>query len=471
MKNILVIADGLPAKHFVDRISGTKRDSNHYTIVIAGELEEPEYTQSYIKYHRFDPTSRSKIKDLMFRVDFDSVFIILDDLEESIETYTNIRIVNEKIKIFMLDYWDVFDDNEDEYLYPLNINLQISNRLYDQLPDVPRVAQNVGLASGEIMEVYVPSGSPFAHRHVGSISQVKWSIAAIFRQGKLILPKPHEMIRAEDTLLLIGQPKMLSTIYRRISKQSLKIPEPFGRNFYLLLDLSRDDINAISQIQEAIYLLDEIDNRELIIRVLNPSGFEVLDEIRAFAKENINVLVEYESHDIASIMLSDLQLYNIGMVMTTLETLSCDDVRAEIYSRNKLLYIFGDVPLYNIHKSIILVTDEEQMESISSTSIYISKDLGLDMCLCSFDPEGEHEEKKNIIMHYEAISEATQYPIEIIKKNTNPIREMSLMNNILQIAPMSKNLKTSSVMSRFSTDISDYILRDSSYPKILIPIS
>jgi len=85
MKNILVIADGLPAKHFVDRISGTKRDSNHYTIVIAGELEEPEYTQSYIKYHRFDPTSRSKIKDLMFRVDFDSVFIILDDLEESIE--------------------------------------------------------------------------------------------------------------------------------------------------------------------------------------------------------------------------------------------------------------------------------------------------------------------------------------------------------------------------------------------------
>ena len=377
MKQILIVADGLSAKHFIDRISSAKRDSNNYSIVLAGDLQDPEHVQNNIKYYRFDPTSRSKIRDIMFRVKFDSAFVILNDAVESMETYSNIRAANEKIKIFMLDHWDIFEDNEDEYLYPLNVSAQSSNRLYDQLPDMPRVAQNVGLDSGEIMEVYVPSGSPFAHRHVGSISQVKWSIAAIFRQGKLILPKPHEMIRAEDRLLLIGQPKMLTTIYRRISNQSLKIPEPFGKNIYLLIDLNSDDINAVSQIQEAVYLLDEIDDRELIIRVLNPGDFSLLEDVREFAKNSIHVLVEYDNDNTAEVMLGDMQTYNIGMVMTTLDTISCNNVHAEIYNRNKLLYIFGDVPLYNIDKSVVLITNEEDMESISSASIYISKDLGL----------------------------------------------------------------------------------------------
>ena len=51
----------------------------------------------------------------------------------------------------------------------LNSDELLATHLYEHLPNVPVIAQNVGTASGEIMEVHVPFGSTYAFRHVGSI--------------------------------------------------------------------------------------------------------------------------------------------------------------------------------------------------------------------------------------------------------------------------------------------------------------
>jgi hypothetical protein len=142
----------------------------------------------------------------------------------------------------------------------------ISGHLYDKLPNVPIVPNNIGLGQGEVMEVHVPFGSSYAFRHVGSIVQQKWKIVALYRDGKQILPTSATMIRPNDTLLVVGRPTVLDGIYKLINKRKGLFPEPFGKNIYLLLDLRYDKKKAIEYLKEAIGLTKILKNKELFVR-------------------------------------------------------------------------------------------------------------------------------------------------------------------------------------------------------------
>jgi hypothetical protein len=183
-----------------------------------------------MKFYIFDPTSYSKLKEMLSATPFYMVFIILDSPDETQESLKNIRMVDEKIRVYLLDHWDAFDesDESDESCSQVfNIHQLIANRLFDHLPNVPLVAQSVGLSEGEIMEVTIPFGSNFAYRHIGSISQVKWRIVALYRDAKLILPTAAMMIKPQDTILIIGKPNILSSVYLRIVNKEGLFPEPF----------------------------------------------------------------------------------------------------------------------------------------------------------------------------------------------------------------------------------------------------
>ena len=43
--------------------------------------------------------------------------------------------------------------------------------MVEKLPNVPVLAQNIGLKQGEIMEIRIPFGSSYAYRYIGSIEQ------------------------------------------------------------------------------------------------------------------------------------------------------------------------------------------------------------------------------------------------------------------------------------------------------------
>ncbi|HIP62170.1 MAG TPA: hypothetical protein EYG98_06400, partial [Sulfurovum sp.] len=188
MKNILILADGLSAEHFIKRINQKRTGENYYVVVTPREFPQPEKTVVEMLFHSFDPTSHSKLREVLHGTQFSMIFIMLDSIEETRESLHNIRMTDEKIRVHLLDNWDAFDESDESYTQVFNINQLIGNRLFDHLPNVPLVAQNVGLSKGEIMEVLVPFGSSFAYRHVGSISQVKWKITALYRNNKLILP-------------------------------------------------------------------------------------------------------------------------------------------------------------------------------------------------------------------------------------------------------------------------------------------
>ena len=401
---------------------------------------------------------------------FSNIFIVMEDKEDVNYVLKNIALINSKLRIVLVNQWDDPElGKEQDNITVVQSDTLIAAHLYDQLPNVPLVAQNVGLGQGEIMEVHIPFGSSYAYRHIGSIVQRKWKIAALYRDEKQILPTHTTMIRPNDTLLILGKPIVLNGVYKTINKRVGLFPEPFGKNIYLILDLRHDQKNALIYLKESIYLVDKLEEKSLYIRVLYPNNFELIDELKTFESESVSLSICYKNEDVKSLIENDIYEHNIGLVMNSIPTFESEDLKETLYELKKLVLLFGDDLLYNIQKSIVLMSNNEEMESISSTSFEISESLGLELTLGDFDPEGEFESRRMIVEHYETLSQIFETKVNVEQKVANPIRALSDMENILQIAAFNERLNTDSLKKLISSKVQDFLLTTNRHPKLLVP--
>ena len=408
----------------------------------------------------------------MSETKFSNLFVVMEDIEDARYVLKNIAIIKPKIRITLVNQWD--DDKigrDHENITIVHSDKLVSAHLYDQLPNVPLVAQNVGLGQGEIMEVHVPFGSSYAYRHVGSILQQKWKIAALYREGKQILPGNTTMIRPNDTLLILGQPIVLNGVYKTINKRIGLFPEPFGKNLYLILDLRHDKKDALLCLKQSIYLMEKLEDKELFVRILYPNDFTFIEELKTLESEHVTISISYENENVKSLIQKDIHEFDVGLVMNTIPAFEADDLKEILYKLKKLVFLFGDKLLYNIKNSIVLMSENEKMESISSTAFDISETLGLGLTLGDFDPEGDFESKKMIIDHYETLAHIFNMEVNIEQKVANPIRELSNMEDILQIAPFEKHLNTDSLRKLISNKVQDYLLTTNRHPKLLVPFA
>jgi hypothetical protein len=419
-----------------------------------------------------DPTSFSKLKNIMDTTKFSNIFIVMEDIEDARYTLKNISLINTKMRIVLVNQWDdneLGKDNDNTTI--VHSDQLIAAHLYDQLPNVPLVAQNVGLGQGEIMEVHVPFGSSYAYRHIGSIVQKNWTIAALYRNEKQILPTSATMIRPNDTLLILGMPIVLNGVYNTINKRRGLFPEPFGRNAYLVLDFRHDQKDALLYLKQSIYLLEKLEDKELFVRILYPNNFVLLDELKTLESEHITISISYESENIKSLIENDIHEFNVGLVLNSIPTFEADNLKETLYELKKLVFLFGDKLLYNIKNSVVLMCEKEKMESISSTAFDISEALGVGLTLGDFDPEGDFESRKMILEHYETLTHIFNMEVNIQQKVANPIRELANMEDILQVAPFEKRLNSESLRKLISNQIQDFLLTTNRHPKLLVPFA
>jgi len=472
MKNILILADGSIAKHFIEWVGRKRVAENKYYVTCFNEGATPEKMGKNITLIKADPTSYARIKHIMDDIKFSHVFIVMENKEDAVYTLKNIRLVEDKIRIVLVNQWDDPEVGRDEKnVTLLNVDELIAAHLYDHLPNVPVVAQNVGLGKGEIMEIHVPFGSTFAFRHVGSILQRKWKIAAIYREEKQILPTSATTILPNDTLLVLGKPMVLDGVYRTINKRIGLFPEPFGKDLYLIIDFRTDKENAILYLKESLYMLEKLEEKSLFIRLLYPNDFELIDEIKQYESDRVTISVCYDDSNIAQLIEYDIQEYDIGLVLNSIDAFSHEEIMETLYSLKKVVYLFGDQLLYNIKESVILMDNDRKMESISSAAFDVSESLGLELTLCNFDPEGDFESKKIVIEHYETLAHIFNMEIKIEQKVSNPIREINGKENILQIAPFEKDLHSGGIWRLISTRVQDFLLTSKKHPKLLVPFA
>ncbi len=466
MQKIIVVADGDIAKAFIKKISNKKVVDLEYIIIFKNK-EENFNDNTFIKFLYFDPTSMYQLKQVCQKKEYNAFFIIMDNMQEALEVYRNLRILNKKVRVVVLDLKNYFKNIEDSYLYIVDAIEILSTRLYDFLPNVPVYAQSIGLNQGEIMEVSVPFSSSYAFRHIGSIPQIKWKIAAIYRDNKLILPTNATMIRPRDRLLLVGRPQVLANVYNRIKKKSGIFPEPFGKNFYLFLSLKDDKEKALRYLKESILFLDKFEKRELIVRVSNIDSLEIMQKIKEYESENIKILISYNNKNILDL---DIEKYDIGLIILSFETFKKYKFANRLFNYKKLIYILGEEKTDSIKEAIIVNNNDKIVEELATIAFYIAEAFKLKLKFINYNPSKLEKENKKLVEHISTLSHVYNYPVEIKNKDLNPIRDIKNKKNILLILPYKQNIDIKSFWAYFKRDIDSILIRISQHPKLLIPI-
>ena len=472
MNNILILASGSVARHFIEWISKNRVAQNHYFVTCYKRETTPDKMSQNITIIDADPTSYSKLNRIMSNTKFYNVFIVMEDLEDTTYALKNVTMINSKIRVVVVNQWgdEALGEGRDN-IKVVNSHKLVASYLYDKLPSVPLIAQNIGLGQGEIMEIRVPFGSSYAYRHIGSILQRKWKIVALYRDDKQILPNSATMVRPNDILLIVGKPMVLDGVYKTINKIIGLFPEPFGKDIYLILDFRFDQDKALRYINESIYLIEKLKKKSLFIRILYPNNFKLISQIRELERDNITLTICYKNEDIKPLIEYDINMHNIGLVMSSIPSFDADNLGNTLYNLRKLVFIFGDRELVNIEKSIVLMSQKEKMESISSTAFDISQTLDLELNLCDFDPDGDFDSKNMIIEHYETLAQIFKMELSIEQKVANPIREITAMEDILQIAPFEDNLNRNNFLKLLSSRVQDFILTTTKHPKLLVPFA
>ena len=470
MKNVLILASGEMAKHFVTWVRKSRIDTNQYYITSKKEeLETGTRDVDNINYLDIDPTSFMRVRDIMENKNFVSIFIVMQERKEAEYAYKNVRMITARDLIVFVSSWNDMVFNDDN-LNIINVNELLASNLYEKLPNVPIIAKNIGLGQGEIMEILIPFGSSFAYKHVGAIGHRKWKIVALYRKEKQLFVNNATMLQPNDRIVIIGNPLVLEEVYKKVSLRKGTFPEPFGKNLYLLIDLKQKKEDILIQVNEAIYLSNQLENSKLYIRLINIGNFEVLSALRALQTDDIHVLVTYVDIKNYNDIDFDISKYEIGIFLLDRRSFFKNKLKEYFLKYQRPIYLFGEKSIYNIKEVLILMEEESVMESLSTSIFDFSESLNLEITLCDYNPDGDFQDTKQIEEHYSSLSRLYNFKFKIERKRVNPIRQLLEHDVVLHVTPFTKEVKQFSIFNIFSTKHDAYSMSIKKHPQLLIPI-
>ena len=472
MKKILIILDGIVAKKLMQRIVEANTVDNNYDVIYMSDLILPVQKPSNFTFYKFDPTSKSKLAMVLDKNIHTEVLIALNSKDEMLSVIKNIKEHTKNLQMTILDYWGIKINDPLVRIYR-GIEV-LANGMVEKLPNIPVLAQNIGLRQGEIMEIRIPFGSSYAYRYIGSIEQKEWKIFGLYRNQKMITIRPSLVLKPNDVILVIGKPDVLMQVYNVIGKTQGQFPMPFGKNIYLYLDLYlQDDESVKKAIDEAKYLNQKLKNNLLIVRVTRPTNVQIMEYIKDELKHfpSIIPLIDYSNKGFNKIIKEDFRKNNIGMIMLTSEMFrKKDDIRIILDLKIPILK-FGKENLKAVKRTVIVLNDTNSYEQISPIVFDISSQLKIKTKIFDLDPVGDKDGKSTLIDHFENLAKIFNEKIEVVTSAQNPIRELKKEKDMLQLLPLKEKMFNKKYLFRFLYTNSDFIAFNSNkYNQLLIPI-
>jgi len=466
MKKILILADGILAKYFLERVISSQDGDNQYSIVYYRDKTIPDTKPENFKFYNFDPTSMEKLS-FVLDDDFYEVMIIVSARIDAMASYKNIRKINKEMQIVMIDRWGLKLD--DKRVLLLDSREILASRIVDHLPDMPVIAQNVGLGKGEIMEIRIPIGSSYAYKHLGNIVQRDWRIAAIYRVNELILPRDSLMIQPNDILLCIGNPNVLKSVYKSVKVEIGQFPLPFGQVIYCLIDmLNMSEASIKTVLNDAMLLHAKINSKRMFVRVINPTSSKAFEKIKSYESEYINIDIDYFKTNASKVMLSDTKKMDIGLIIVENDFFT-KNVKM-LFEIRKPIFKIGAWGFSKLKKSVVLNDGSEDVEQESSVIFDLSSQLDLKIKLYNFNPQNLKSEDE-LSDHFKNLSKLFNKDVDIIESKTNPFIKLRNKRDILQFVPFSKKVENSNIFSIFSTDFEKLYFKLAECYQVFIPVT
>jgi uncharacterized protein len=465
MKKILIISDGAIGQHFIERVIGTYTTENLYYIVQTSDKVFEGYNPGRYKFFQFDPTSFYKISNLL-KMDFWQVVLAMENQSDLEHTIKNIRLYKPSIRIIALDLWNRVSPCDD--IEWVNMQELIAANMIDYLPNIPVLAKNIGLGTGEIMEVLVPFGSSFVYRHIGSIEQKNWKIAAIYRNRQLIIPSDNKMIQPNDTLVLVGDPAVLRSIYRAIKRELGQFPAPFGSKIYLYIDMEIEKNSSImTLVRRSIFIQKKL-RKPLVIKVINPGDIDILRRIKASAQGDITVEIEYNVSSDEGMIMNDIKRLHIGLFLVSHAAFSISSLRKKLYAGNVPVLKLAESSFSSLDESVVILSEEGHIENISTTIFDVSSQFGFNLELIDYsNEEGSH--KSEVIEHFNNLSAIFSKSIRVTTQENNPIRGLREREHFLHVLPFTAKMFVNPLVAYFSTDPEVLYRKLGRYHQLFIP--
>ncbi len=465
MKKILIIADGILAKHFLERVINSTSNDNSYDVVTYRDKTVPSKKLDNFTFYNFDPTSFQKLSPLLNR-DYYQIMIIVSKKIDAMGTYNNIRTVNKEVQVVLLDRWELnMDDNRLEVLGSRDV---LSSRFVDFLPNMPVIAQNVGLGAGEIMEIRVPIGSSYVYRHLASIVQKKWKISGIYRANSLILPRPTLMIQPNDVLLVVGDPIVLQSVHKSIKRELGQFPAPFGSSIYCLvdmLDMSSREVDKL--VNDALLLHSNISSMKLHVKIVNPTYSNSFEKLKSYNNKHISIEIDYYNRDVNSVMKEDLSEKDIGLIVVS-NRFFIENIPL-LYKSKLPVFKIGAWGFSSLSEGIVLSSNSEDIEKESAVIFDISAQLDLEIKLYNFNPDNSTE-KNSLAEHFDNLSKLFNQNVKIVNTKKNPLIKLRNRDDILQFVPFNSKIVDSNLFSLFSTDMERLYFKLSDSYQLFIPM-
>lgn len=466
MKKILIITDCTIGEHLIERAINTYSKDNLYYVIQTKERQYENAGPDRFKFFTFDPTSQYKLSNVL-KMDFIQVMLVMRNRPDAIHTLENIRKEKPSVRVILLDQWDLGID--DIHTITIDVNDQLSARLIDYLPNVPVIAQNVGLGEGEVMEVLVPFGSAYVYRHVGAIEQSQWRIAGIYRDRKLILPNDRTLIHPNDLLLLVGEPDVLISIYRSFKRELGHFPAPFGTNVYLFIDMSVDSVDDISpMLRKALYVSESL-RRKLYIRIANPGDPDVLHEIKSLRSDSVSVDIDYDSKGSTYLMGNDKRHFHTGLVIVSRRLFGDETIRSVLYDMKVPVLKIAQGQIHNIKRAVMILAESEDFEKVTTVMFDMASQMEWRIELLEYQQES-NAYKTQIEQYYENLATIFSHAVEIRDVRENPLRSLSKEDDFLHCLPFTKSVLQRPLFTFFSTDVQSLSFHLDRFHQLFIPV-
>ena len=469
MKQVLVIAEGRVAEIFLEFLLEKYHSNNFYTIVSNDSVILRLNFKPNFNLLKLEPTSPFFLTPLINR-NLYSIFVIVPNPAKCSEICHIIRNLSKEIPIILSCKQksrlspDLLDDSN---ISTISMDFLGAKALIEKVPNIPVIARGFGLNKGEIMQISVPFGSAYCYISVGSILQKGWSIAGIYRQNNFMLVKPTTIILPNDSILAVGEPKILNKIHKRISSNKNNFPAPFGNDIFAYIDFRAHKKEVVNIIKDALWLHKKIKNDNLVINIFNPSEVALLNKIKSLESSDICVVVDYECASVIEKIASDSSK-KMGLIIAPSDICSSAKNRKVLYKANRpILKVGKEVRLSEVADSLV-IANSLHTQNIAYTIVDISSQLNFGIELYEFDLDGEYDEI--LSTYYRNLGRIFHKKIAITRTHTkNPLFWLR-GKSALQFIPLEISFLTSHLRWILEKNSNYLSLSIHKNPQILLPI-
>src|SRR5579859_226443 len=135
------------------------------------------------------------------------------------------------------------------------VGASLAVALANRIEPAVQASEGLGLGHGEVLEMTIPASSPVLGRPLRTFAANHWLVAAVYRQGNLIIPHGYTTLQQNDRILLVGPPMLLPGIADYLRLGRAQFPYPYGSRLAVLLAQSSDGGHAA--VREARMLTEQ----------------------------------------------------------------------------------------------------------------------------------------------------------------------------------------------------------------------